>query len=98
VDEWWNASTQTFEPYAWESVARGEICGAGAENAVYDVGEVAALGDDGEVGFFEGVPAVGEIPVEDRLFGATRGEDRVHRVPRQGCRRQSVNDASGLGP
>jgi hypothetical protein len=77
---------------------REGICGAGAESAMYDAGEVAAPGDDDEVGFFGGVPAVGEIPVEDRLFGATRDEDRVHRVPRQGCRRQSVNDASGLGP
>ena len=65
---------------------------------MYDVGEVAAPDDDGAVAYFGGVPAVGgEIPVEDRAFGATRDEDRVHRVPRQGCRRQSVNDTSGLG-
>ena len=93
----WNVSAQTFESCAWESVARGEICGVGAESAVYDAGEVAAPGDDDEVGFFGGVPAVGEIPVEDRLFGVARDEDRVHRAPRQDCRRQSVNDESGLG-
>ena len=93
----WNVGAQTFESWAWESLARGGICGASAESAVYDAGEVEAPGDDDEVGFFGGVP-VGEIPVEDRLFGATRDDDRVHRLPRQECRRQSVNDASGLGP
>jgi hypothetical protein len=38
------------------------------------------------------------MPVEDHAFGATRDEDTVYRVPRQGCRRQSVNDRSGVGP
>jgi len=42
----WNVGAQTFESWAWESLARGGICGASAESALYDAGEVAAPGDD----------------------------------------------------
>jgi hypothetical protein len=61
----WNVKAQTFESCAWESVARGGICGAGAENvadAVCDADEVPpAVDDDGTVGKIgPGVLAVGE--------------------------------------
>ena len=71
---------QTFESRAWESVARGEICGAGAECAAM-LGDVVR--DTGEVEYRSWCSCCwrGEIPVEDGVFGATGDEDRVHGVP-----------------
>ena len=81
---------QTFESRAWESVARGGICGAGAESAAMlgdvvcdtgDVDVVAAEEVDENIGV--GVPAVGEERSQWRMatFRATGDEDRVHEVP-----------------
>jgi len=73
----WNVSAQTFESCAWESIARGEICGAGAESAVYDAGEVAAPDDDGAVGCFGGVPAVGEEKSQWGIAPSETPETRI---------------------
>jgi hypothetical protein len=66
-----------FESCAWESVARGGICVAGARSAVYDAGEVAAPGSDGAVGYFGGVPAVGEEESQWRIAPSEPPETRI---------------------
>ena len=83
----WNISAQTFESCAWESVARGGICGAGAESAMYDVGEVAAPDDDGAVGYFGGVPAVGEERSQWRIAPSEPPETRIRCT---GCNARAV--------
>jgi len=87
----WNISTQGFGLSTWESVARRGVRGAGADIAG-DAGEVATAGaeDDGEVGKIGvGVASCrrGEIPEdaeEDFASTATRDENGMHSVPRQG--------------
>ena len=75
---------QTFESCAWESVARGGICGAGAESAavlgdvVCDAGEVdviAAEEEDENIGV--GVPAVGEERSQWRMAPSEPPETRI---------------------
>ncbi len=78
----------------WESVARRGVCGAGADIvgagcAAGDTGETATAGtdDDGETGKIGlGVAYCrrGEIPEEDFASTATRDENGMHSVPRQG--------------
>ena len=75
---------QMFESCAWESVARGGICGAGAESAavlgdvVCDAGEVdvvAAKEEDENIGV--GVPAVGEERSQWRMAPSEPPETRT---------------------
>jgi hypothetical protein len=67
------------------------ICGADAESAVYDVGEVAAPDDDGVVGYFGGVPAVGEERSQWRIAPSDRPETRI------GCTGCHARAAEGKG-
>ena len=73
----WNVSDQTFESCAWESIAQGGICGAGAESAVYDACAVAAPEDDGAVEYFRGVPAFGEERSQWRIMPSEPLEMRI---------------------
>jgi hypothetical protein len=79
----WNVRAQTFESCAWESVARGGICGAGAESAavlgdmVCDAGEVVVVAaEDGLVENI-GVPAVGEERSQWRIAPSEPPETRI---------------------
>jgi len=67
---------------------------AGARSAVYDAGEVAAPDNDGAVGYFGGVPAVGEKRPQWRAVPSELPKARMRCT---GCHTKAgVNDASGL--
>jgi hypothetical protein len=91
----WNARAQTFESCAWESVARGAICGAGAENAavlgdvVCDAGEVDVAVEE-EVVENNGVdvPAVGEERSQWRIAPSEPPETRIGCT---GCHARAVS-------
>jgi hypothetical protein len=74
-----------FESCAWESVVRGEICGAGTESAavlgdvVCDVGEVDVVAAEEEAveNLGVGVPAVGEERSQWRIAPSEPPETRI---------------------
>jgi hypothetical protein len=75
----WNVRAQTFESCAWESVARGGICGAGAESVAV-LGDAAC--DDGEVEVVAvevgvGVPGAGEERSQWRIAPSEPPETRI---------------------
>lgn len=78
----WKVRAQTFESCAWESVARGGICGAGA-GIVGPCGEVAwdADADAGEVTWVGNigvdVPGVGEERSQWRMAPSEPPETRM---------------------
>ena len=77
------------------SLARGGICGAGAESAVYDVGEVVAPDGDGVVGYFGGVPAVGEERSQWRIAPSEPPETRIRCT---GCHARAIEGKVSMGP
>jgi len=90
----WKVRAQTFESCAWESVARGGICGTGAERAgpACDAGEVvvpAVVEDDGAVGKFgAGVPAVGEERSQWRMAPSEPPDTRMGCT---GCQARAIS-------
>ena len=72
-------SAKTFNSCAWEGVARGEVfrCARRERRWACDAGKVPAADDDGAVGKYGGVPAVGENRSQRKIAPSEPSETRI---------------------